>query len=235
MNATRLTIALLSVLVLSSVSTVQAQHCRRGGACRIGGGFGGNVIDMRASTPIQGILMGEAAVIEAQGQWNKLTAEATCIYQDAYSKFLDNDVKRVEYYFKKKDIHDYYVERKRKPRLTSEAIDRINHERAPQRLASQHVTEGGAIAWPRTLEAADFAAARSELDGLFAERAKGAGGLGSDNFRRIQQVAGQMKSALQEQVTELDSTEYMQAKKFIDSLCYEARFEKQPIKGLASN
>lgn len=190
-------------------------------------------IDHRASTPIQGILQGEADVIRSHGIYNKLTAEAANIGQEAYTKALDNDIKRVENYYKKKEIHDYAVKKLRKPPLSPEALARINKQRAPKRLGREQIDLAGKLYWPPTLEMAEFAPLRNALDVLFAERAQGQAGLGTSNYRQIREVAGQMKEQLQSYVLELGSTEYMQASKFIDRMKYEASFAME-ADGLAA-
>lgn len=219
MNVTRVASALFFFAVAFTLSNAEAQM----------------VCGAPATTPIQGILQGEADVIRSQGLYNKLTAEAANISQETYNKALDNEIKRVDYYYKRKDIHDYNVERQRKPRLSSETLSRINMERAPQRLTRQHIDSQGTIYWPATLEANAFAVARTELEILFEERANGSAGLGTENYRQIQQVARRLKAALQDQVTRLDSSEYMQAKKFIDSLSFEARFPAPQAAALAAD
>ncbi|MGE3409146.1 MAG: hypothetical protein AB7I37_20185 [Pirellulales bacterium] len=211
--------ATAAVLTLVSLSALQA-HAQ--------------YIDNRASTPIQGILYGEAEVIRAHGTYNKLTSEAANIDQDTYSKALDNNIKAVEYFYKKKEIHDYAIKKMRKPPLSPEARARINKARAPKRLDRTQIDPDGNLYWPATLTADEFAAARLMLDDLFAERAEGLGGLGTDNYRQIQAVARQLKSHLRQYVKVLGPTEYMQSSKFIDRLSYESRFAME-ADGLASN
>lgn len=217
MTITRFAIAALFASISLACVQAQAQY-----------------IDNRASTPIQGILQGEAEVIRAAGTYNRLTSEAANIDQDTYSKALDNNIKAVEYFYKKKEIHDYAVKKMRKPPLSAEALARINQSRSPKRLDRNQIDPAGNLYWPATLQDDEFAAARLTLDQLFADRAAGQAGLGTDNYRQIQAVARQLKSHLQQYVTVLSPAEYMQASKFIDRLGYEARFPLE-AEGLASN
>jgi hypothetical protein len=78
----------------------------------------------------------------------------------------------------------------------------------------------GKIVWPRVLMDSKYAMRRTELETLFGSRA--AEGKNSNYETRIRGVAAEMVTALKANITKLRPVDYMNARKFLDSLMASA-------------
>jgi hypothetical protein len=193
------------------------------------GGYG------HASTFAEGAQRGRADIIRAAGEYNYNTAAAWLIGEHAYSKRLENAVQRTQTFFEKRRIHDHYIAETKVMRPDYEQQKRLAQWAAPDRLAPGQLNRQlGSVAWPAVLEGPAFNLYRLQLEALFESRSAENSGLGSVNYSEVQKVAVQMRSALQSRLRQMDSTAYMQAKKFIESVAYEARFAIEPGEELAA-
>jgi hypothetical protein len=182
-----------------------------------------------ASTPEEGALRGVADLGRAIGEQNYNSASAGLIGQDARTAAIENDYLAVRNWYKKKELHNMYASARRYPYPTTESLIRFSKERAPDRIATHQVNmELGAIYWPALLEEPRFRQERERLEALYEQRSHGSRGVGGRVYREVQLAADEMREELQEALPEVDPAEYMVAKKFIDSLAYEARFPVQP-------
>ncbi len=80
----------------------------------------------------------------------------------------------------------------------------------------------GHIEWPLILRNSRYDALCQPLEQLFASRA--AGTATADSFAQVQRAAAELQAALRKNLKEYRSGDFIEAKKFIDSLEYEARF-----------
>ena len=182
-----------------------------------------------ASTFAEGHLRGLAELSRGHGEYNYNTALANLVMQDAYSRSLDNEVKKTETFFKKRQINAYARMAEQTPRASPEAIARFNKERTPKRLAPrQFDAASGTIHWPAAFKGEGYAPWRGRIGYLFSRRTVQDSGLGSENHKEVEELTRDMRMMLDKQVREMSPSEYIVAKKFIDSLGYEARFELQP-------
>lgn len=189
-----------------------------------------------ASTIAEGALRGQADLIRGIGEYNYNTAAAWLIGEHAYSKQLDNEVQRVHTFFQKRQLHDQYIAESRPQRPSPEQARELAQAGLPDRLdPSQLNQQLGAIYWPALLEQAEFAPYRLQLEALFEARAPGNSGLGSVNYRQIKLAAEQMTRVLRSRISKIDPSEYVQAKKFIASMAYDARFPLELGEEVAAN
>ncbi len=133
-----------------------------------GFGYGGGY---RASTAAEGYARGMAAVIQAQGQKNLLDSAARKNNEEARSAYLDNRVKAVETYWKRREIYNENMEEK----LYKESIER--QERVAQVKLKDLSTEEvnpttGAVKWPVLLANQRYDPFRRPMDELMAKRAQ---------------------------------------------------------------
>ncbi len=90
----------------------------------------------------------------------------------------------------------------------------------PARLtASQIDPTTGAITWPTLLRGETYATYRTELQNMFTKRAKS--GVTPELTSKIAYSVGEMKTELQKHVSGSSPTDYVAARKFLDSLAYE--------------
>ena len=182
-----------------------------------------------ASTAPESILRGEADVIRAAGEADYNHSAATLIREGAFSAHLDNQIKYAETFFQKRAINAAAraVERGMPP--CPETLARFNRERTPCRLASHQLDPVSAgIRWPAAFECKCFHSLRGRVDKLFAERSPDNSGVGSRNYRDVQATVCAMRYMLKHRIHEMDSAEYVHARKFIDSVGYEARHPLMP-------
>ncbi|QDU91777.1 hypothetical protein Pla175_52080 [Pirellulimonas nuda] len=156
-----------------------------------GGGYG---YGYRASTAAEGYARGMAKVIQAQGQKNLLDSAARINNEDARSKYLDNRVKAVETYWKRRDIYNQNMEEK----LYKDSLER--QERLTQVKLKAITTEElnpttGAVRWPALLATERYDNYRRAMDELMAKRAQ-YGMLPVDDTLDAQQIIKDWREAV---------------------------------------
>jgi hypothetical protein len=115
----------------------------------------------------------------------------------------------------------------RRPPPTHDEIVALNRSRMPKRLsADQFDAEQGSLRWPAVLRRPQFEELRSELDGLFVERALYPydAGQGSRNLHDVEHLTREFRRRLQAIIHELSGDEFITGNRFLKSLAYEARF-----------
>jgi hypothetical protein len=92
----------------------------------------------------------------------------------------------------------------------------------------------GRIYWPDVLLNEEFSDGRIQLESLFAQRRASTSTPGASISGEVQAVAAQMREQLQAKIRQTSTGEYLAARRFLESLAYEARF---PARGerVASN
>ncbi len=81
------------------------------------------------------------------------------------------------------------------------------------------------IRWPAPLRGDEYAADRTQLEKSFAERTQDDSGAGGAGYGEVRRLTRQMRNQLNRSAKQLSIEEFAVARKFIDSLAYEARFE----------
>jgi hypothetical protein len=158
----------------------------------------------------------------ANNMANLIRAQSQAAVSDeqARSLAIDNQKKWAANYFKMKEERQAYEARqheKNKPSAaTLDAVARSNHPAALGSDALDPVT--GHITWPETLQNSEYGAHRSELDELFAQRAKTS--QSESTAAKIHAVTIELQDQLRKNIENMPSGTYMSARKFLDSLDY---------------
>ncbi len=182
-----------------------------------------------ASTVGESHANGLSNIITARSQANLTDSEAALNYQEVRSKELDNRVKTANTYF---DMRRMNTEARFGTPEEKAAHKAANQERyyewarsgRPDRPNSQQLDPiTGKINWPFTLMPDKYAELRGDLDGLFAKRAQQGGYLTYTEYTQVEKATDAMFASLKADIKELDSTDYINAKNFIQALIYEAR------------
>jgi hypothetical protein len=178
-----------------------------------------------SSTAAEGFMHGAADMTRAAGEFNLRTSQAAINAQQAYSQAVHNQRARLETRWElKREYESRRAERRPRP-TTSDEVARWNSERRPQRLSSSQLDPAdGAIRWFGVLENDEYASGRAELAQLFAERRSEKSGAGTSNCREIKRAVEGLKRQLARDAKHISIDEYTPARKFLDSLAYEARF-----------
>ena len=184
----------------------------------------------------------QAKLINAQAAW--ITAKANAKATDAQTLQtleqvrglkLENSVKVANTFYEKRKLYDGYQGLSTHERATAEDLLRYSKTPVPQRPANYQIDPlKGEIFWPEVFQEEEFYVLRTQVDCLFAQRKAAPGTRGGEVFGQVQNVAAQMREELRSRVRQMDPTEYLAARKFIDSLAFEARFPAR-IEGMAAN
>ncbi len=177
-----------------------------------------------ASTIAEGYMNGQARIIQAAGQTNYLNSIAAVNYQEARSKWIDNNKKYVTSYYEtriyNKEMRDRYA--KRPP--TKEQWDKVISASLPDALTSQQYDRNsGKITWPHVLRTAEYDAFRNRIDELIFSRSPENDGDGSPFQREVASLVDGMKMLLKTNLYTITDTQYADAKAFLNSLDYEVK------------
>jgi hypothetical protein len=157
-------------------------------------------------------------MIRAQGYYNLTTAQGMGEYEKARSQYIKNNNEAFRSYLAGKEQRSAVNAQKREQnRHSTEALNLASKSQLAQPLGQDAVDPAtGKINWPKALLDSSYAKKRSEIDHLFELQNKTSGGKNSQ--AKIQVAAGEMAAMLKSNITKMSSTDYMKARKFLDSL-----------------
>ncbi len=179
-----------------------------------------------ASTAAEGYARGMADVIRSQGQYNLMNSQAAVNMTQAQRQAIENQKLWTDTYFRMRETNAEYRAKNRRPTPTREDWIRYAQAGKPARLSPGELdTVNGTIHWPSLLDTSTFASYRTELEKLFAERAQ-AGSMDGDSVIRTRQITQAMLQDLKGQISDVPSSEYLRARRFIESLAYESTMPK---------
>jgi hypothetical protein len=174
------------------------------------------------------MLRGGGDIMRAAGEMNYNNSLAAIYGQEAYSRYLDNRLKVASTYFDLRELNREARAEERGQRATPEDLKEYAKVRAPDRLAAHQLDPTTRrLLWPVSLEGANFAADRAEIDRLIEARRSSA------ENREVQTLAASMKEKLITQVRLMKPDEYLAAKRFLTSLEYEMKFAAGPATTVA--
>jgi len=197
-------------------------YAGRGDGYNHGGNYGWNGYH-HASTVGESHARGWAAMKEAQGRYNRDTAEAAILFEEARSRAMDNWRKGIDTYFDGRQANNEYRAAERGPRISAEALHRLAKDEIPRRLSPTEMNAvTGEIAWPILLRDDRFGPARDEIESLFSKHAI-TRGLNAEELRQVENVTGSMLKTLRDWVELTKPMEYTDALRFLESIAYEAK------------
>ena len=205
----------------------------------VGSGPGMYGYGWHASTEAEGYYTGQARLLQGAGDYNRNTAAAMVLREQARGMYQDNYRDGLKTYFDLKRINaDYRAETAPAP-LTKEKLDEWNRQDQPTRLSKRdYNSDSGQIRWPAVLQTPAFDAYRAQVEELFARRTANEYGLTSDFYRSVNADTGAMQTILKAYLKSEDrfftDGEYIAAKNFLSSLAHEARLAPD-LDGLAAN
>lgn len=177
----------------------------------------------QSSTAAEGYQRGRASVIRSQGQYLLDTSQAASTFEDARSKNIDNRYKATQAYFDLRRMNRQYREAEQLPKPTQEDLVRWAQAGAPKPLTSSELNpNNGELLWPLALTSNVFDQNRQVVDLLMSERAK-YGSLNFDQVQKLEANVQEMLAGIKERIKEYTPNDYLQAKKFLESLSYEVR------------
>ena len=187
------------------------------------GGWGGN--NGVGSTAAGSYMAGMASVISAAGQANLANSAAANNWEAAYSSELNNRLQYANTYFEMRRVNRAATTEERGPRPTAEELARYAKEAAPNRLtASQPRSGDGRDRLAGVAPRFGDNAQRQKVDELFAAREQSNGAVGQAAYRQVQDAIDALRDVLRQNIKDYNPQTYVDARKFLDSLQYEARF-----------
>jgi len=184
-----------------------------------GGGYG----SYHSSTAAEGRLRGMGDLVRSQGQANLDNSAAAINYSVARRSEIENRKIGTDTYFEMREANKAYRAAERRPRANMEDLVRYAQAGKPKRLSPSELDiVTGRIHWPKLLLTDEFAAGRDKLEQAFSRRASESV-VGNDGYQKIQAETKTMLAELKEQVRQVSPSQYMLAKRFLESLAYEAR------------
>jgi hypothetical protein len=217
---------LAALLVILVASLVLAQDYVPGGGSSSayipGYGFGGTAYG-HASTEAEGVQRGFADVVRSAGAANLMNSEAAKNYEDARKKYIENRLQATETFFDMRRVNQQSRSAERPRPLSTEQYVRLARQQAPTRLSvSQFDPLSGTINWPGVLRDDKFKAERATIEKLCQERARGI----SSNHIELDEAIQALSDKLKPEAQTLSANDFIQARKFVESLAQEVRFTR---------
>lgn len=190
-----------------------------------GYGYGGGYY---GTTRAQGALTGMASVIGARGEAAYNYSEAAINAQEARSQYIDNEVKWQHAYYEVRDNYNkYYEATYHQPNKEKYQNFLANAKSgAPPKLTPTELDSStGKVNWPRALLADDYAHDRTTIEDSMVVKAATSGGSGNDT--KVVDATRSMQRTLKANISELPPQQYIEARKFLESLSYQTRYNVQ--------
>jgi len=211
-----LRVGIVSTTLLLCANAGQAQVVVAPVGIGYGGGWGG------VGTAESSAAHGYADVIRSEGYYNLTTAQGMVELEKANNLYLQNKKEAYRAYWAGKEQRSAIDAQKReRTRHSAEALQVAGKSDAAQPLSKEVLNpETGKIVWPTALLDSKYSAKRTEVEKLFEMRAKTSGGANSQT--KIQVATGELQAMLKTNITKMNATDYVKAKKFLDSLAVTA-------------
>lgn len=176
-----------------------------------------------ASTPAESFLRGAAQLIRARAEQNLMNAEARIAAAKAHDYELDNRKKQVATYFDVRQANSTARAAERGPRPSADQLAKYARSGRPKPLSPSELNDAtGQVTWPIVLLDGKYAEYRRVLDGLFNQRAV-QGAIEAIHSAMILDTTDVMLDKLGQQVNQVRPTDYIEAKRFLESLAYAAQ------------
>jgi hypothetical protein len=180
------------------------------------GGYGGGAGTVEGSWA-----HGAADVIRSEGYYNLTTAQGMVEAEKARAIYLENKKTAFQGYLAGKEQRSAINAQKRElSRHSAEALAVAGKSDVKPLNGEQLNPVTGKIKWPKALLDSKFSAKRNEIEKLVELQAKTSEG--SKNQSKIQAATSELATMLKSNITHINSTDYMNARKFIDSLAVSA-------------
>lgn len=181
-----------------------------------------------SSTATEGKLRGQADFLHGLGDFLRLQSEAEKNKAITHKLYIESQQSETEVRLQLRELKRQSEARAQRERhddriADARAVDPARPRTAPRALPNIAVTgPGGKIQWPSVLQRPEYAALRSEIEALSAEKESGRV---SDASQRIETATKAMRNELSRRVghKQVDSRDFPEAKRFIETLAQWAR------------
>jgi hypothetical protein len=167
-------------------------------------------------------LNGMSNVISAQGQRTLANSAAAVNMTQARKNEIQNRQAWTDTYFAMREENRRVRAAERGPNPTPEQIAQIAKSGVPKPLTPSELDPvSGKLFWPGALQLDSFEAQRSQVDELFAVRAR-YGALSYTDQVKARTTINDMYKAIKAQVNNMPSPDYMLCRSFLGRLMYAA-------------
>ena len=165
---------------------------------------------------------GMASVISAKGDYNLSTSAAAINMTQAQKNEIQNRQLYTDTYFQMRSTNKAARAAEAGPNPTMEQIARNARQGVPMPLGpSQMDPVTGQLNWPSALQMDCFATQRSDVDDLFATRAR-YGGLNYADQMKVRNVVDTMFTDLKGQIRQIPPPDYVACRSFLQSVMFAA-------------
>ncbi|HQU41959.1 MAG TPA: hypothetical protein PK867_04070, partial [Pirellulales bacterium] len=169
-------------------------------------------------------LADKVMTLQAAGKAAESTAQAASTFEDARSKYMDNQIKYTQVYTERQRFLQSQREAKRRPPPSAEQLYRISQQRLPKTLSpSQLDPVTGAISWPVVLRDESFDSYREAAQKFFHDTVANPQTFSYDSYSQVQEASGECLALLKSRIKDYRPNDYIQAKNFVESLTYAAQ------------
>lgn len=195
--------------------------------CGAAGPATAQVVTDQAATVGESYARGFADIVRSQGQYNLQTSQAMINATTARSQQLDNDLQQTQVFFEKRALNKQqrfgdYPERA--ARNAQKQMIHYGQAGRPKRLTSRELDPlTGRINWPVFLQGPEYEQPRQTINAIMQQRASQEGAIGLEGYDSIMGATDQMFSILRGKIREMNSTDYVNTKNFIDRLVYDVK------------
>jgi hypothetical protein len=184
--------------------------------------YGGSGGGYHASTAAEGAATGMSNVVRAQGEASLNRSAAAINYTVAQSNEIQNRAAYTSTYFQMRQENRQARAAERRPRATMEELVRYAQAGKPKPLSPGEMDKvTGTVRWPLALQVDGFAKQRAELEKIVAGRAS-TGTLSPADYMKVRQLTSTMLDDLKSKIRDIPPEQYTLAKRFLESLAYEA-------------
>ncbi|HWB11397.1 MAG TPA: hypothetical protein VG826_19360 [Pirellulales bacterium] len=177
-----------------------------------------------ASTAGEGFAIGMADMVRATGMATLMGSMAASNVEDARSKYIDNQMKATQGYIDRQRMLQSYQASLRRPPPTSEQLYRLAQQGLPKSLtATQLDPVTGKITWPVVLRDEPFDSYRESAQAFFHEAVANPQTFTYESYNQLREAGAECLAELKSRLKDYNPNDYIQAKKFVESLTYAAQ------------
>jgi hypothetical protein len=182
------------------------------------GGYGGWGDWGGVGTAESSAAHGYADYVRSEGYYNLATSQGRVYAEQARAQYLQNRSAAFQGYWAGKEQRSAIDAQKRESqRHSAEALMIAGKSNAPQPLGAELLNPvTGKIVWPKALLDNKYTARRTEIEKLFELRATTHSAPATQS--KIQAATGELAKVLKTNITSTSASDYMKARKFLDSL-----------------
>ncbi|NIL97022.1 MAG: hypothetical protein GTO62_07765 [Planctomycetales bacterium] len=184
--------------------------------------------DNKAATVGESRARGISDIVRARGQAELDSAQAQVTREEARSRELDNRLKSTKTYFEMRDYNREQrfgtpEEKYAKKRANEEKYAKYARRGNPNELTAQQLDPlTGKISWPFALMPPQYKEYREQLDDLFEQRARHGGQISYRTYEQIHTTTDDFLTALREDIRDMNPSDYVAAKRFVNALAHQA-------------